>query len=308
MKPLLLSLITWFFLLSVNAQENVITNGGFEAWDTVPGSLQQNPAGWFSTNKFYPSDTTHGIRKSPDAYSGNYSMELRTPLPEQGKDSVFIMVGLGECDLKPSPIYPSYNNGFDAGVPFDWNWDFQVSGYYKFQPNLGSKDTVFLVAESMASYGSSDYGIYGFAKGFTPQSDWTPFRFVAKKGTTPGLSLYVDTLLVNLYYRSDNKNAQNTGFFRIDELKVEPMGTDISELDGNDWFAVYPNPSVTGEFTIAVGGSFQYEVYNPIGKLLSSGQAVDRFQGKIASESSGLYLIKIIAEGKVTTAPLLFSR
>ena len=104
----------------------------------------------------------------------------------------------------------------------------------------------------------------------------------------------------------------------ISSLNELPKPTDITTPDekkSSGFFTVYPNPTM-GIFTVDVSpinnASYKIEVYNIYGQLVKSidpqGRSNSNIQIDLTNESSGVYLIKIIAGQVIETKKIVVDR
>jgi hypothetical protein len=127
MKIFILVLISVFATMTIFAQE--LPNPGFEFWSN--DLLYEGLENWTTTNSDGYSENLGAI-KSDDAYSGLYSLELRSMLINE--DSVFSIVYLGAID----------DNGPSGGIAYTDAFD-QVKGYYKCNMSANDSASIYIV-------------------------------------------------------------------------------------------------------------------------------------------------------------------
>ena len=101
--------------------------------------------------------------------------------------------------------------------------------------------------------------------------------------------------------------AKGEGFAELDFLKVfygDPANLGLADVQRSDFdFKVYPNPAsakISLKYTASVPGDYSTEVYNILGAQVEgqklSGNGQDQLD--ISDLSAGIYLVKIIRDGK----------
>ena len=79
----------------VVAQNDSLLNPSFERWDSVGENNRGKAQSWFSNNQLHESQPDRGIRRSTDAFDGNYSLELVSFLPDSGSPKSFTSAAMG---------------------------------------------------------------------------------------------------------------------------------------------------------------------------------------------------------------------
>jgi hypothetical protein len=154
MKRKIYLIVILFLSLSAMAQQQ-LPNTGFENWTNVV--LFEEASDWTCSNSGNLTEN-QGIEKSVDAYSGEYSVQLKSVL--SGLDTIF------------SFVYQGYltNDGPGGGIPYSENFD-GISGYYKC--NMAEHDSAtILVVKFLESEPT-----WFFAKIGGVANDWTEFYF-----------------------------------------------------------------------------------------------------------------------------------
>ena len=95
--------------------------------------------------------------------------------------------------------------------------------------------------------------------------------------------------------------SQGNGCTATDNATVNSqLGVENAELE----FSVYPNPT-TDVFLISCSGEFNFEIFNSLGQLVSSGNGKDKREVSMSNLSDGIYFVKIISGSKSNSIQLI---
>lgn len=299
----ILILIGIFHICSLsNAQPNVVVNGSFEAWFLDTNKATQEPENWTTSNKWnHPSDGSE-VKRSNDAFDGLYSLELSPYIVDGTKDSVVSIAMMG-AGSKRLPIDP-YHYTVHSGVKFNWQKKYQISGYYKFKKNPNCNDSVW------AYLSSSDHffcycEVFIAKKEFEESENWKPFNLIVEdsQGPMPGTGVYVDSLSLFFLMKSENTVSNNSGYFRVDKLEINPV-TEVLETDD---LGVEVRQSETNDRELSyIGPVAVLTVYSSIGEVVYRKDLTSESTIIVPAVCSGVYIAKIDIGNSLVTKKLFF--
>jgi hypothetical protein len=218
MKTTLITLIVSAFTLAGFAQN--VPNGGFETWENL--FLYEDLVDWRIENSHGFAENPGAI-KSTDAYSGNFSIELKPTLVDE--DSIFSYFYLGRIgDDGPAGGF-AYTDAFN-----------QVKGYYKCDMAINDSATIYIVKY----YGDTPSETITKLGGV--QNDWTEFT-VDVPGGTPD-SVFVGFISSDVMLE---ENIDFSSWIRFDHIFLENTSgaapSALPNYDLENWVDVnYLNP------------------------------------------------------------------
>ncbi|MDA3912099.1 MAG: T9SS type A sorting domain-containing protein [Bacteroidales bacterium] len=218
MKTTLITLLVSAFTLAGYAQN--LPNGGFETWENL--LLYEDLVDWKIENSGGLAENSGAI-KSTDAYSGNFSIELKPVLVDE--DSIFSFFYLGRIGDEGPGGGMIYTDAFN-----------QVKGYYKADMAVDDSATIYIVKY----YGDTPSETITKLGGV--QSNWTEFTVDVTGGTAD--SVFIGFISSDIMFE-DNMNFDS--WIRFDHIFLEnTSGTTPSALPNYDlenWMDVeYLNP------------------------------------------------------------------
>lgn len=80
-----------------------------------------------------------------------------------------------------------------------------------------------------------------------------------------------------------------------------PIATGIESFEGNEWLEVFPNPNATGKWNLSVVERLigkQMQVFDAAGKIVLQSTIVSRQSSVQLNVASGVYMLKIVSDGK----------
>ncbi len=306
-----------FILLSIcgfkaQAQNDTLANRGFENWQEISTQKKEDPINWRSINVLLPDSVERGIRKSTDAYEGNYSLELFPVLPVLGKDSALTAICLGSPLLRNGMKEKDYIKV--SGLPFNHFGPFiKLNGYYKYKPSESSKDSAYaqVSLKDVSSLGGNMMMAFG-QSGFTPQEEWTPFTVNVKPVATANSDGMADSIVVLFFYKSNNKLAEGTGRLLIDDLSLD-LSTGLEELAPERKVFMCPNPTNTN-FTFYQNGNnitkiVMVDVLGRFMKEITLTAEISQTVIDVSNLSTGVYQIRCLDEKGdiIDTKPLVIN-
>ena len=128
------------------------------------------------------------------------------------------------------------------------------------------------------------------------------------KGETCTLTLYsflLEPVILQATVINDCDNITK-------EFFIQTSYFDIDENVDDEWLTIAPNPN-TGEFTLRFGtlqGQVEVTIYDMQGRQLAcqSGRAIDELHWNLEGLSSGMYFIKVVADGKFLARKMMINR
>jgi hypothetical protein len=207
MKKHILFALTLFICTQFFAQNDQISNGGFENWSQ--DTLFDYTTEWICSNteQFYGIPTTI---QSTDAYTGDYAAELRTVQVGGPGDIAFGFVYHG--------IYtPAGNFG---GIPYT---DVFNEVRFQYKSNLNTGDTLYAIIIRFAVGTILDISVVPAAT--TSQNNWTQASVIVPSGVQN--QIYVGFMLADPI----NGYVSNPGAWaRIDDVQLYNVGSPAAAI------------------------------------------------------------------------------
>lgn len=269
-----------FTICSVKAQNQNLTNGGFENWTNV--NVYQLLDNWFTYNQYavWGSSTTP-VAKVTDAHSGNFAAKI----------SSFVMFsGSGNpVDTLPGFLmYGDFNiaGGGSTGVAFQSRPD-SIVGYYK--SNLLGGDTAF-VQLMLGNSPSTSSNPTGVCFGSITQNSLTYKRFSFPIEYNPTITVNPDTLFLSIVIGNQNFNLAST--ITVDDIQFVYNVTGVDEI-AQATFNVFPNPAnnlLVIESTI----EDYISIYNAVGQIVQTVQIIPAVKAEVncSQLEEGIYFLK----------------
>jgi hypothetical protein len=286
MKLKLLFLAPFVFLFSNEINAQSIPNAGFENWSMVMG--HEDPDQWVTTNEsvLIAYDTT--ARRSTDAHSGNYALELHTI---QYTDS-----GTGITDTSYAGAYTGY-----TGIPYS-SRPTDMKFYAKYHSSGADQGYIYAAlyrwntvtsAREMIGYA---YGLVDTTSTYTSYT--LPFTY--------GSVLPPDTILVYLL-SSVGKGIPGSTLL-IDDISFSvPLGVNEYAFPGINAF---PNPAeniVNIDLSALKEKESKMELFDIGGNMVRSW--VSRTNKTVIERNdlpSGMYFLKISNDEKNYGQKIIF--
>jgi hypothetical protein len=279
MKNILLSLML-FTICSVKAQNQNLTNGGFESWTDV--NVYQLLDNWFTFNQYavWGSSTTP-VAKVTDAHSGNFAAKISSFVMFSGSgnpiDTIQGGILYGDFDIA---------GGGSPGVPFQSRPD-SIVGYYK--SNLLSGDSA-MIQVLLGNSPSTSTNQTGFCFGYITQNASTYTRFSFPIIYDPAITIAPDTLFLAIGLGSQNFNLAST--ITVDDIQFVYNVTGVDEI-AQATFNVFPNPAnnlLIIESTIEDNIS----IYNAVGQIVQTVQIIPAVKAEVncSQLEVGIYFLK----------------
>jgi len=265
------------FSSSVNNSPAAIPNGGFEAWSDI---MVEDADDWSSFNPILYSQQAIPARKTADANSGVYAMELETMLINNGKDTINGMVSKGALDFWKQ----------SNGIPYIWQPD-TFMGYYKYAP-VGI-DTAYIYVQ------------------FTFNANPIEAQWIMVSGTVSTYTLFERSL--NVAFVPDSMQVMlwagsNPGsILKVDDLSLVGGNVGISTIDAQvAGLSLYPNPAgnaCTMEYLLTEKATTTISIYNLLGEEVYSENntslaGLQRMQLNLQDMVPGMYLLNLEINGK----------
>jgi hypothetical protein len=269
-----------FTICSVKAQNQNLTNGGFESWTDV--NVYQLLDNWFTFNQYavWGSSTTP-VAKVTDAHSGNFAAKISSFVMFSGSgnpiDTIQGGILYGDFDIA---------GGGSPGVPFQSRPD-SIVGYYK--SSLLGGDTA-LVQVLLGNSPSTSSNQTGFCFGYITQNTSTYKRFSIPIIYDPTITIAPDTLILGIGIGSQNFNLAST--ITVDDIQFVYNVTGVDEI-AQATFNVFPNPAnnlLVIESTIEDNIS----IYNAVGQIVQTVQIIPAVKAEVncSQLEEGIYFLK----------------
>ncbi len=278
MKKLILSLML-FAVCSVNAQNQNLTNGGFESWNNQ--IIYQTPNNWFTFNQFAIGATPTPVAKVSDAHSGSSAAKI---------SSTVISFG-GSVDTIPGLIlYGDYDitAGGNPGVAFQSKPD-SIVGFYKSNLVNGDSVAVFVSLTKFDNVSSSQIGV-GFSNGIITQNASTYTRFSFPIEYDPTVTVAPDTLMLGVGIGSQNFSLAST--VTVDDIQFVYNVTGVDEI-AQATFNVFPNPA-NNLLVIESTLEDNISIYNAVGQIVQTVQIIPAVKAEVncSQLEEGIYFLK----------------
>ena len=279
------------------AQQDIV-NGGFELWDTIPGTNGlEDPVGWKSNNEFIYNcqngNYITGISKSTDAHSGNFSLKIS---PSNNTFGFFTNMSriIHTSDTCTPSIYCLLMTCYHMPMTYQYQ---KLMGYYKFLPDTALNDTarmaVSLINETYTP--GNPFGSGGGEFGFPPSPQWTYFEFVIGGNTQ---NIPSEKFLVNIWMASYNSVVDPNGYLLLDDLEIVAMPVSNNNLHDRFDCKISPNPAID-LLSIQTTSFFQhYHISNIFGKSIE--QAPFKNIIDVSGLPSGIYFLELSGKEKNT--------
>lgn len=262
-------------------------NNDFETWHSVPAD---RPEIWRTERE--------GMKKSTDAYDGNYAVELTT---FSGNDQGSIVARGG---IITTGYYSESCGCMVGGTPYTLKKDALVF-YYKYTPAPGTDDK----AEVNLTLKKNGTNIWQSGLWLDPAADYTRVEFPFDQATDP------DSVII--FFQSSlwsNKALSYVGStLKIDNVffKSEETPTGLNRISKTTGMNIYPNPT-SGNLSIelpsdnAGSSESRIEIYNVIGKPVYRNDNISRKSDiNISNLPNGVYILKIYDGLTVRTAKIM---
>ncbi|UTW63641.1 hypothetical protein KFE98_05710 [bacterium SCSIO 12741] len=276
-------------------------NLNFETWNSSgqPSPFNwEEPAEWTSTNA-QTEWTSAGIRKSPKAYQGSYSMQLLSVNINSGWYS---MACLGKPKAGSDPNKPELDL-ITGGKPISYKPE-KLTGHYLLNAHVAARGKAVVILKKFnPTTGSRD--TIGYGQTFLPPTEhFSSFEVDIDYRSTE----QPDSVII-AFYSDDPGNPHappawiHDGLL-IDNLNLEQPNSISAQVPAQEELKVYPNPS-TGNFKIKFPGLIEEHPYRLM-NYLNSVQFVGKLQGDQLELDlePGRYLLEIEVEGNLHYTPI----
>ena len=281
MKNILLSFML-FIICSVKAQNQNLTNGGFESWTDV--NVYQLLDNWFTFNQYavWGSSTTP-VAKVTDAHSGNFAAKISSFVLFSGSgnpiDTIQGCILYGDFDIA---------GGGSPGVLFQSRPD-SIVGFYKSSFIGGDSATVVVSLQKYDATNLNSTGI-GFCNGLITQNSTAYKRFSFPIDYDPTSSAMPDTLILAVSIGGQSYNLAST--ITVDDIQFVYNVTGVDEI-AQATFNVFPNPAnnlLVIESTIEDNIS----IYNAVGQIVQTVQIIPAVKAEVncSQLEEGIYFLK----------------
>jgi hypothetical protein len=283
---LLLSLTTSILY----AQNDTISNGGFEKWDTI--GAYSNPSYWYSLNELANFGYEPTTKLTTDAHSGNYAVLLET-VAEPTVDLPGVLCGGPLLDANFEPDFDHAKYKFTSRPK-------SIQFYYKVYPGLSDTCAMIMILTKWnQTTGFAD--TVGVAESYftTTVDTYTlaDLEFDYQLSVAPDSAFVIFSTSLNSYFPVVG------GQFYIDDVQLVYNVTGIEDVVSQQSFSVYPNP-VNASLTIDAKQvkNATLSLYDNTGKMVYS-QQVDQENNTIdlSSYKEGFYLLMLRDENNKTS-------
>jgi hypothetical protein len=224
---ILLIIMLFVFANNMFAQKQIVAD--FEEWTPLNGwPGVEEPLGWTSLNRFTAPLGKVSVKKSTQAYHGNYSVEIR-PLASSSLNSTRVTYILNGAARIDSNTFQFDTLGW--GVPRPSGFQ-RLWGYYRYAPDSMNQDSAYLFV--LSRKGSERY----FLGNIVFSANDTFSLFECWLSGFPAFE--PDTLSIGVFYSTNDTSAQPKGRLWIDFLtSFNPNNTSETE---KQIVQLYPNP------------------------------------------------------------------
>jgi hypothetical protein len=279
MKKQIFPAIALMFVITISKAQ-VISNGGFEFWDTVYTNTYSaeladtfgvpNPFGGIVNG--WTASSGYGISRTTDSHSGNYSLILHNWYTYI-KETV------------------TYHNAINFTPQY-------LQGYYKYntygssQPAKGEA-TVTLTRFDGTSTDTIAIGFYLFE----PSDEFIPFQL--NIGLTSEIA---DSVSISIINAGINNTCQNNicNLLYLDDLTLSVIPLTTADIiSNNEILSLFPNP-VTSllQFHIPKNNSVSYQITDVNGKVVQKENNISGNTIHLSQLNEGLYHIWLSAGDK----------
>lgn len=295
MRKTLIATITlvWAFGLISVAQ---IPNSGFENWTSVGSYF--NPDEWGTMNNTTASSGIYTATKGTPGNPGSFYLKLTSRTV--GASVVNGIAVSGE--LNPATLQPVSGFAFtQRPASFKGKWQHMIFGnsqgslsviLTRWNAGTASRETIATANKTLAGMAMS----------------WAPFtiNFVYQSGNTP------DTCIIVL--KASGSNPSDQDYLWVDDLVFEGTVAGIYDLPAflNN-INIYPVPAtqtINIDLDIRTAGNFRFELRNPAGEIVKSGNA-GYLSGQlelsvdVTSVASGAYILILRSEQGVVERKIM---
>lgn len=224
---ILLIIMLFVFANNMFAQKQIVAD--FEEWIPLTGwPGVEEPLGWSTLNRFTAPLGKVSVKKSTQAYHGNYAVEL-TPLPSSSLNSTKVTYMLNGAARIDSNTFQFDTLGWGVDKPvLGYS---RIYGYYRFIPDTNYTDSAYLtvlIRKGMLYYLGN--------LSLNPSDTFSFFEFQPE-----GFIGFIrDTLSIGIFYSTNDTSAQPKGRLWIDFITTfNPNSTSETEKQS---VQLYPNP------------------------------------------------------------------
>jgi hypothetical protein len=286
MRKTLIATITliWAFGLISVAQ---IPNAGFENWTSVGSYF--NPDEWGTMNNTTASSGIYTATKGTPGNPGSFYLKLTSRTVGLSVVNGIAVSGV----LDPVTLQPVSGFAFtQRPASFKGKWQHMIFGnsqgslavaLTRWNTLTGSRETIATASKTLAGMAMS----------------WAPFtlNFVYQSGNAP------DTCIIML--KASGSNPSDQDYLWVDDLVFEGTVAGISDLPAflNN-INIYPVPAaqtINIDLDIRTAGNFRFELRNPAGEIVKSGDAgflsgQSKLSLDVTSVTSGTYFLILRSE------------
>ncbi|MES2689630.1 MAG: T9SS type A sorting domain-containing protein, partial [Bacteroidota bacterium] len=266
---------------SFGMAQQVVPNGGFEAWDSlsfVDNVRIYNPQGWGSYNASLVEggEPFQPVQMTTDAHSGNYAVKISSK-GGTGKGMPGVLFTGEEMD-------PEKGAGFSITGKID-----KVEGYYKYAPDENDSATIVILFFKDGEQIGGAMQVIKKASGvytkFSLQLEYGPnapdpdaakvYVFAAGPANDESNSvLYLDDL--NFIYKSSTGMRESTAEIKALTLYPSPASNTINVLSN------------------MLGGAADYVITDMQGKIQLKG-VLSNNEITVRDLATGIYLVKVVS-------------
>lgn len=290
MKEYLIIIAAIFFSETCNAQ--LIPNGGFENWTSIPGHPTiMEPDGWGTPNHTcIDSGYTPVVQRTADAHSGNWALKLLPFKRLSGQQTTVATVGTGRN--KPG-FYPSSLKHFYWNVPASYV-PAKIGFYYKTYTPDNTLDGI-TVETSFYKSGIPDTLVAFKGEFLYPSSAFAYFEsqlgYITLKDT-----FSIDSMKIIISYESYNDSLIPNNYIIFDDFSVQG-NLSLHDVQLAKYIRLYPQPAneklyITNIKLLQIKA---YGIMSLNGQILQStpwrGNEID-----VASLPSGSYVLQLVTE------------
>jgi hypothetical protein len=223
----LLIVILFVFANNIFAQKQIVAD--FEEWTPLNGwPGVEEPLGWTTLNRYTAPTGLVSVKKSPQAYHGNYSLEIK-PLASSSLNSTSVTYILNGAARIDSNTFQFDTLGWGVPKPSGFQ---RLWGYYRYAPDSMNQDSAYLFV--LSRKGSERYFLGNIV--FSAIDTFSLFECWLS-----GFPAFEpDTLSIGIFYSTNDTSAKPKGRLWIDFLtSFNPNSTSENEKHS---VQLYPNP------------------------------------------------------------------
>lgn len=268
----------------LKAQQDTISNGGFERWETF--STYSDPGNWYTLNQLTNVGYDPTTTVTSDAHSGNSAARLETK-SGPSNDLPGLLTSGQIMDNHYNVDMNRAKYGFKSRPE-------SISFYYKSAPVSGDSCSMIMALTKWDNTGKkADTIAKASVRIGTTDTVYTykEIRFTYFSGAIP------DSALI-LFSSSYNGYAPIVGsVFCVDDVKLNYTTSGINEIKVESKPTVYPNPASQRIFVDHVV-PVSLKLYDGRGKYMLGSEEYSTLNSINISELNvGLYFLHIIDEG-----------